>query len=130
MRGNASNGSMAQAATLTRIEVGELSAVNQLEELKERLASLLQKAGELDPSAIPDTKKKIPVWKLEGAPVRIKNVIGNTLGVDTIWDLVHVPHGKFLQYRCFTNSRSRMSELVSAIDEAILTLAGDTIASN
>lgn len=90
-----------------------------MNELKECLASLLQKAGELDPSAIPDAKKKISVWKLKSAPVRIKNMIGNTLGVDTIWDLVHVPHGKFLQYRCFTNSRARMSELVAAVEEAI-----------
>ena len=29
--------------------------------LKECLASLLHKAGKLDPSAIPDAKKKIPV---------------------------------------------------------------------
>lgn len=87
--------------------------------LKECLASLLHKAGELDPSAIPDAKKKISVWKLESAPVRIKNMIGNTLGVDTIWDLVHVPCGKFLQYRCFTNSRARMLELVAAVEEAI-----------
>lgn len=92
---------------------------NDMNELKERLASLLHKAGELDPSAIPTERKKIPVWELEGAPVRIKNVIGNTLGVDTIWDLVHVPCGKFLQYRCFTNSRARMLELVAAVDEAI-----------
>ena len=97
--------------------------------LKKCLASLLHKAGELDPSAIPTERKKIPVWELECAPVRIKNMIGNTLGVDTIWDLVHVPHGRILQARCFTNSRERMSELISAIDEATLTLAGDTIAS-
>ena len=97
---------------------------NDMNELKERLASLLQKAGELDPSAIPTERKKIPVWELEGAPVRIKNVIGNALGVETIWDLVHVPHGKFLQYRCFTNSRARMSELVAAVDEAIKMLKG------
>ena len=97
---------------------------NDMNELKERLASLLQKAGELDPSAIPDAKKKISVWKLEGAPVRIKSMIGNALGVDTIWDLVHVPCGKFLQYRCFTNSRARMSELVAAVDEAIKMLKG------
>ena len=92
--------------------------------LKECLASLLHKAGELDPSAIPTERKKIPVWKLEGVPVRIKNMIGNALGVDTIWDLVYVPHGKFLQYRCFTNSRARMSELVAAVDEAIKMLKG------
>ena len=97
---------------------------NDMNELKERLASFLQKAGELDPSAIPDTKKKIPVWKLEGAPVRIKSMIGNALGVETTWDLVHVPHGKFLQCRCFTNSRARMSELVAAVDEAIKMLKG------
>ena len=97
---------------------------NDMNELKERLASLLHKAGELDPSAIPDAKKKIPVCELEGAPVRIKNMIGNTLGVDTIWDLVHVPCGKFLQYRCFTNSRVRMLELVAAVDEAIKMLKG------
>lgn len=115
---------MALAATLTRIEVGELSAVNQLEELKERLASLLHKAGELNPSAIPTARKKIPVWKLEGAPVRIKSMIGNALGVDTIWDLVHVPHSKILQARCFTNSRARMLELVAAVNEAIKMLKG------
>lgn len=90
-----------------------------MNELKERLASLLQKAGELAPSAIPDAKKKIPVCELEGAPVRIKSMIGNTLGVETIWDLVHVPHSKILQARCFTNSRARMSELVAAVEEAI-----------
>ena len=92
--------------------------------LKECLASLLHKAGELDPSAIPTERKKIPVWKLEGAPVRIKSMIGNALGVDTIWDLVHVPYGKFLQYRCFTNSRARMLELVATVDEAIKMLKG------
>lgn len=92
--------------------------------LKECLASLLHKAGELDPSAIPTERKKIPVWELEGAPVRIKSMIGNALGVDTIWDLVHVPCGKFLQYRCFTNSRARMSELVAAVDGAIKMLKG------
>ena len=92
---------------------------NDMNDLKERLASLLHKAGELDPSAIPDAKKKISVWKLKSAPVRIKNMIGNTLGVDTIWDLVHVPHSKILQARCFTNSRARMSELVAAVEEAI-----------
>ena len=92
---------------------------NDMNELKERLASLLHKAGELNPSAIPTARKKIPVWKLEAAPVRIKNMIGNALGVDTIWDLVHVPCGKFLQYRCFANSRARMSELVAAVEEAI-----------
>lgn len=92
---------------------------NDMNELKERLASLLHKAGELNPSAIPTARKKIPVWELECVPVRIKNMIGNALGVDTIWDLVHVPHGKFLQYRCFTNSRARMLELVAAVEEAI-----------
>ena len=92
---------------------------NDMNELKERLASLLHKAGELNPSAIPTARKKIPVWKLEAAPVRIKNMIGNALGVDTIWDLVHVPHGKILQARCFTNSRARMLELVAAVEEAI-----------
>ena len=97
---------------------------NDMNELKERLASLLHKAGELNPSAIPNMRKKIPIWELEGAPVRIKNMIGNALGVDTIWDLVHVPCGKFLQYRCFTNSRARMSELVAAVDEAIKMLKG------
>ena len=97
---------------------------NDMNELKERLASLLQKAGELDPSAIPNMRKKIPIWELEGAPVRIKSMIGNALGVDTIWDLVHVPCGKFLQYRCFTNSRARMLELVAAVDEAIKMLKG------
>lgn len=97
---------------------------NDMNELKERLASLLHKAGELDPSAIPTERKKIPVWELEGAPVRIKSMIGNALGVDTIWDLVYVPCGKFLQYRCFTNSRARMSELVAAVDEAIKMLKG------
>ena len=97
---------------------------NDMNELKERLASLLHKAGELDPSAIPDAKKKIPVWKLESAPVRIKNMMDNAFGVETIWDLVHVPHGKFLQYRCFANSRARMSELVAAVDEAIKMLKG------
>ena len=102
---------------------------NDMNELKERLASLLHKAGELNPSAIPNMRKKIPIWELEGAPVRRKSMIGNALGVDTIWDLVHVPCGKFLQYRCFANSRARMLELISAIDEATLTLAGDTIAS-
>ena len=97
---------------------------NDMNDLKERLASLLHKAGELNPSAIPNMRKKIPIWELEGAPVRIKNMIGNALGVDTIWDLVHVPHGKFLQYRCFTNSRARMLELVAAVDEAIKMLKG------
>ena len=97
---------------------------NDMNELKERLASLLHKAGELNPSAIPTERKKIPVWELECAPVRIKSMIGNALGVDTIWDLVHVPHGKFLQYRCFANSRARMSELVAAVDEAIKMLKG------
>ena len=97
---------------------------NDMNGLKERLASLLHKAGELNPSAIPNMRKKIPIWELEGAPVRIKNVIGNTLGVETIWDLVHVPHSKILQARCFTNSRARMSELVAAVDEAIKMLKG------
>ena len=87
--------------------------------LKECLVSLLHKAGELDPSAIPTERKKISVWELEGAPVRIKSMIGNALGVETIWDLVHVPCGKFLQYRCFANSRARMLELVAAVEEAI-----------
>ena len=88
-------------------------------ELKELLSTLLHKAEILDFEKIPESRKKIPVWDLEGAPVRIKSMIGNALGVDTIWDLVHVPHGKFLQYRCFTNSRARMLELVAAVDEAI-----------
>lgn len=88
-------------------------------ELKELLSTLLHKAEILDFEKIPESRKKIPVWDLEGAPVRIKSMIGNALGVDTIWDLVHVPCGKFLQYRCFTNSRARMLELVAAVDEAI-----------
>lgn len=85
---------------------------------------MFQKAEILDFEKIPELRKKISVWELEGAPVRIKNMIGNALGVDTIWDLVHVPHGKFLQYRSFANSRARMSELVAAVDEAIKMLKG------
>ena len=93
-------------------------------ELKELLSALLQKGGILDLEKISESRMKIPVWKLEGAPVRIKSMIGNALGVETIWDLVHVPYGKILQARCFTNSRARMSGLVAAVDGAIKMLKG------
>ena len=93
--------------------------MERIEELKCQLSVLLQKAGRLDPKQIPESRKMVSVWALEGSPVRIKNMISETLGVDTIWNLVQVPYDRVLKFRCFTNSRTRMEELVAAIDEAL-----------
>ena len=106
-----------------------MNTASQMEVLKERLSASLCKSGELDSSSIPESRKMMSMMDLEGSPVRIRNMIVRHLGVDAIWDFVHVQPDKVCQCRCFTNSCARMSELVSAIDEAILTLAGDTIAS-
>lgn len=94
-----------------------------IEELKCQLSALLQKAESLDAETIPESRKKVSVWALEGSPVRIKNMISEVLGVDTIWNLVHVPYDRIL--RCFTNSRARMEELIAAIDEALKILSGE-----
>ena len=93
--------------------------MERIEELKCQLSVLLQKAGRLDPKQILESRKMVSVWALEGPPVQIKNMISETLGVDTIWKLVHVPYDRMLKFRCFTNSRARMAELVVAIDEAL-----------
>ena len=97
--------------------------MERIEELKCQLSVLLQKAGRLDPKQIPESRKKVSVWALEGPPVRIKNMISETLGVDTIWNLVHVPYDRMLKFRCFTNSRTRMEELVAAVDDALKMLS-------
>ena len=99
--------------------------MERIEELKCQLSALLQKAGRLDPKQIPESRKMVSVWALEGSPVRIKNMISEILGVDTIWNLVHVPYDRMLKSRCFTNSRTRMEELVAAIDESLKMLSGD-----
>ena len=96
--------------------------MERIEELKCRLSALLQKAEKLDPKQIPESRKMVPVWALEAAPVRIKNMISEALGVDDIWNLVHVPYDGMLKFRCFTNSQSRMAELVAAVDEALTIL--------
>ena len=99
--------------------------MERIEELKCQLSVLLQKAGRLDPKQIPESRKKVSVWALEGSPVRIKNMISESLGVDTIWDLVHVPYDRMPKFRCFTNSRARMEEIIAAIDEALKILSGE-----
>ena len=95
-----------------------------VDELKDKLSALLQTADALDPKKIPEVRKMIAVQELAGSPVRIKSMLSN-LGVGTIWELVHLPYGEIIKWRCFTNSRARMAELVAAIDEAIKMLKGD-----
>ena len=94
-----------------------------IEELKGKLSALLQKAEKLDLEQVPESRKTVSVWVLEGSPVRMKNMISESLRTDTIWDLVHLPYDRILKFRCFLNSRARMSELVAAIDEALKMLS-------
>lgn len=99
--------------------------MERIEELKCQLSALLQKAERLDPKQIPESRKMVSVWALEGSPVRIRNMISETLCVDTIWNLVHVPYDRILRFRCLSKSRARMAELVAAIDESLKMLSGD-----
>ena len=111
-------------AKLYRELLGGLGDKN-MDELKELLSALLQESNALDSEKIPRARKMIPVCELLRSSVRIKTMISDMLGVDSIWDLVHLPYDKIIQHRCFLNSRSRMSELVAAIEEAIKMLKGD-----
>ena len=84
-----------------------------------KIAELLQTAKALDDAAIPDTAKNLPVWELEGTPVRVKNMLNN-IGVCTLWELVHFDMEKCKKYRGgFFASKHRMSELLYAIKEAV-----------
>ena len=91
----------------------------RVDKLWGRLREFLREAESLDPETVTESRKKVSLWDLEGSPVRTKNVICNSFGVDTIWDLVHVPYDQIAKFRCFSNSRAALSELVFAFDEAI-----------
>ena len=91
----------------------------EIEAYAARIAELLEAAKALDDAAIPDSVKNLPVWELEGTPVRVKNMLNN-IGVCTLWELVHFDMAKCRKYRGgFFASKHRMSELLYAIKEAI-----------
>ena len=69
----------------------EMSAekAKEIEECAAKIAELLQGAKTLDEAVIPDSVKNLSVFKLEGSPVRVKNMLGN-MGVRTLWELAHL----------------------------------------
>ena len=96
----------------------------ELEACAAKIEELLQTARTLDDAAIPDSVKNLSVWELEGAPVRVKNMLNN-IGVCTLWELVHFDMAKCRKYRGgFFASRHRMVELEYAIKEAVDILQG------
>ena len=101
-----------------RIPITEEKA-KEIEACAAKIAEFLQSVKTLDDAAIPDTAKNLPVWELEGTPVRVKNMLNN-IGVCTLWELVHFDMEKCKKYRGgFFASKHRMSELLYAIKEAM-----------
>lgn len=96
----------------------------KMEYMKAQLSELLRKVEMLDPEEIPESRKMVSVWELEGTPVRMKNIISTLLHADTVWAFVHAPGLKTESCR-FYNSRARLSELVAAVDEAVKILTNE-----
>ena len=76
-----------------RIPILEEKA-KELEACAAKIAELLEAAKALDDAVIPDSVKNLSVWELEGAPVRVKNMLNN-IGVRTLWELVHFDMAKY-----------------------------------
>ena len=93
------------------------------ESLFEKVEDLLRQSAALDDASIPESRKKISIWALEGSPVRVKNMISNIFGAENIWDLVHVTSAQVRRAHYFPNSRCGMLQLVAAIDEALKMLS-------
>ena len=91
----------------------------EIEAYAARIDELLQTARTLDDATIPDSVKNLSLGELEGAPVRVKNMLNN-IGVCTLWELVHFDMAKCRKYRGgFFASKHRMADLLYAIKEAI-----------
>ena len=102
----------------------------EIEVYAEKITELLQTAKTLDEAVIPDSVKNLSVWKLEGTPVRVMNMLG-IIGVNTLWELVHFDMVKCRRYRGgFMASRHRMADLMYAIKEAIDLLRSSHAGSN
>ena len=91
----------------------------EIAECAAKVSELLRTAKTLDEAEIPDSVKNLSVWKLEGTPVRVKNMLCY-MSVCTLWELVHFDLTKCRRYRGgFNASKIRMMELWCAIKEAI-----------
>ena len=101
-----------------RIPISEEKA-KEIEACAAKIAELLQTAKTLDEAEIPDSVKNLSVWKLEGTPVLVKNMLCH-MSVCTLWELVHFDMAKCRRYRGgFNASKIRMMQLWYAIKEAI-----------
>ena len=90
--------------------------------LHEQLREALKRGALLDPKTISEEVRHITVRQLD-IPARIISLI-EVLGVNTIWDLVHLSEEDCVKYRFLRSSRIRLLEFIRVINLAIDVLNG------
>ena len=90
-----------------------------------RVSELLRFARTLDANSVPDSVKNLSVFRLDGTPVRVKNMLSNK-GVCTLWELTHFDMENSAVLKGFSTSSQRIVELEYAIKEAVDILKGSS----